>query len=74
MADFLHALLPTALPLQDFYEQLYGLYQTAIPFRKRLSILAKYPLKEIPSTLATSHRILNRLRTAYTDYEGVLPK
>jgi hopanoid C-3 methylase len=66
--DFLHTLLPTTLPLKDFYEELYGLYQRAIPFRKRATILGKYPLKEIPSTLATSHRILKRLRTAYLDY------
>ncbi len=66
--DFLHTLLPTALPLKDFYEQLYGLYQTAIPFGRRLSILAKYPLKEIPATLNTSCLVLKQLRGAYRDY------
>jgi len=72
--DFLHTLLPTKLPLKDFYEELYGLYQRAIPFRKRVTILGKYPLKEIPSTLATSHRILKRLRTAYLDYGPEAPR
>ncbi len=66
--DFLHTLLPTALPLKDFYEQLYGLYQTAIPFGRRLSILAKYPLREMPATLNTSRVVLKQLRGAYSDY------
>jgi radical SAM superfamily enzyme YgiQ (UPF0313 family) len=68
LVDFLHTLLPTTLPLKDFYEEYYQLYQRAIPFRKKLSILGKYPLKEIPSTLATSRRLFKRLRRAYLDY------
>ncbi len=68
--DFLHTLLPTTLPLKDFYEQVYQLYKRAIPFRRQLGVLAKYPLKEIPATLATSKRVLTRVRTAYLDYGG----
>lgn len=66
--DFLHTLLPTTLPLEDFCEECYRLYKEAIPFRRQLSVLGKYPLKEIPSTLMTSRRVLKRLRTAYLDY------
>jgi radical SAM superfamily enzyme YgiQ (UPF0313 family) len=66
--DFIHTLLPTALPLEQFYEEYYGLYQRAIPLHKQLSLLAKLPLKEIPSALARSRRVLKRLRSAYLDY------
>ena len=69
LVDFLHTLLPTKLPLKDFYAEYYGLYKRAIPFHKYWSILGKYPLKEIPSTLATSHRVLKRLQMAYRDYD-----
>ncbi len=66
--DFIHTLLPTKLPLRDFYEELYQLYKRAIPFRKQLPLLRKYPWKEIPGIFATSHRVLKQLRNAYLDY------
>jgi radical SAM superfamily enzyme YgiQ (UPF0313 family) len=69
LVDFIHTLLPTALPLKEFYEELYRLYTRTIPFHKQLSLLRKLPLKEIPSTLAKSRRVLKRLRTAYLDYQ-----
>ena len=46
--DFIHTLLPTRLPLKAFYEEYYGVYSGAIPLRKRLPILAKWPLRDIP--------------------------
>lgn len=73
LVDFLHTLLPTALPLKDFYEQFYQLYNRAIPFRRKLSVLRKYPLREIPATFAISHRVLSRLRNAYRDYATGAP-
>ena len=69
LVDFIHTLLPTALPLEEFYEELYRLYTRTIPFHKQLSLLRKLPLKEIPSMLAKSRRVLKRLRTAYLDYQ-----
>lgn len=68
--DFIHTLLPTTLPLEQFYEEYYQLYRRAIPLRKQLSLLRKLPLWEIPSTLAKSRRVLKRLRTAYLDYSA----
>ncbi|MGB3563258.1 MAG: radical SAM protein [Thermoanaerobaculia bacterium] len=66
--DFLHTLLPTRLPLQEFYEELNRLYTTAIPLTKGLSFLAKYPLREIPATLAKSVRAYRGVRNAWRDY------
>jgi len=68
--DFIHTLLPTALPLKEFYEEYYHLYRTAIPLTRRLSSLRRFPLKDIPPLLVNSYRALNRLRTAYLDYEN----
>ena len=67
--DFVHTLLPTALPLESFYEEYYQLYTKAIPFGKRLSILRKFPLSEIPQLLVKSFRTFSRLRKAYLDYD-----
>jgi radical SAM superfamily enzyme YgiQ (UPF0313 family) len=75
LVDFIHTLLPTALPLPEFYERMHWLYTKAIPRWKQLPLLARLPLREIPATLAKSARTLERLRTAYKDYEkpGVTP-
>jgi len=67
--DFVHTLLPTALPLKDFYKEYYQLYQKAIPLTKRLAMLRKMQLREIPAMLASSYRTFTRLRKAYRDYE-----
>jgi radical SAM superfamily enzyme YgiQ (UPF0313 family) len=69
--DFIHTLLPTALPLKDFYEAYYQLYQKAIPLTKRLAMLRKMQWREIPAMLASSYRVFTRLRKAYQDYDSL---
>lgn len=66
--DFIHTLLPTRLPLEEFYEEYYRLYRTAVPFRNAMAFLWKYPLREIPGLLAKSRRIFNQIRSAHKDY------
>jgi hypothetical protein len=66
--DFLHTLLPTKLPLDEFYEELHGLYMRAIPFRKQASILRHFPLEEAPRSMMRFQRFLSRLRKAHQDY------
>jgi radical SAM superfamily enzyme YgiQ (UPF0313 family) len=70
--DFNHTLLPTALPLKEFYGEYYRLYREGIAFSKQLSVLSKYPWRDIPPTLVKGYRIYNRLRRAYLDYENEL--
>ncbi|UCC43274.1 MAG: cobalamin-dependent protein [Candidatus Zixiibacteriota bacterium] len=67
--DFIHTLLATELPLKEFYERFAWLYDGAIPLRKRLGLLSKFPLRDIPSTVSKSRAVFNRMRTAYRDYE-----
>lgn len=66
--DFIHTLLPTRLPLKEFYEEYYQVYATAIPLTKRLPILFKWPLRDIPRFARSYNRVLRQLRTAYRDY------
>jgi radical SAM superfamily enzyme YgiQ (UPF0313 family) len=67
--DFIHTLLPTSLPLKDFYAVYFRLYQEAIPLSKRLAMLRKMALKDIPAMVVNSTRTFNQLRNAYKDYE-----
>jgi hypothetical protein len=67
--DFIHTLLPTALSLKEFYGEYYELYKSAVPLSKQLILLLrKMPLREIPTLIKKSNRILNQLKNAYMDY------
>jgi len=68
--DFIHTVLPTALPLRDFYGECCDLYREAVPPAKGLAFLAKHRWWDIPPLLAKSRRVLKRMRTAYRDYEA----
>jgi hypothetical protein len=68
--DFIHTLLPTKLPLKDFYDEYYKLYRHGIPAARQVPLLRKYPLREIPGALVRSYRVLNQVRRAYQDYDG----
>ena len=66
--DFIHTVLPTALPLEEFYEQLYKLYTKSIPVRKVFAFMSKFRLRDVPASLAKFQRWSKRLRTLHTDY------
>jgi radical SAM superfamily enzyme YgiQ (UPF0313 family) len=67
--DFIHTLLPTTLPLKDFYAAYYDLYIKGIAFNKQLAFLQKFPLKELPHLLIQGRRFYKRLKMTYQDYE-----
>jgi radical SAM superfamily enzyme YgiQ (UPF0313 family) len=69
--DFIHTVLPTALPLEEFYRQYYRLCTRAVPFKNAVSFLLKYPLRDLPSNLAKARRWYKRLRTLHTDYAAL---
>jgi len=66
--DFIHTVLPTKLPLEDFYEQYFRLYTKTIPFRNVFAFMKKYRLKDVPASLAKFQRWSKRLRRLYRDY------
>jgi radical SAM superfamily enzyme YgiQ (UPF0313 family) len=68
--DFIHTVLPTALPLKDFYNEYYQLYMKAFNVFQSISRLKKYPVKQIPNTLVKAFGFYNRLRKAYLDYDN----
>jgi len=68
--DFIHTLLPTALPLKEFYSEYHNLYTKSIALSKQLSLLRKYPWREIPHLLAKGRRFYTRLKTVYLDYDN----
>jgi radical SAM superfamily enzyme YgiQ (UPF0313 family) len=69
--DFIHTLLPTRLPMEEFYEELYGLYKKAVPLRTWMSFIGKFPLAEVPSVIGKSNRIFRRIRNAHRGYNSL---
>ncbi len=67
--DFFHTVLPTKLPLDRFYEEMYRSYRAPISFASALSMLWNFPLWRIPGAILRTRRILERLRRAHLDYE-----
>jgi len=67
--DFIHTVLPTKLPLDEFYDQFYRLYTRSIPLRNVVSFMLKFHLKDLPAHLGKFRRWSKRLRTLHTDYD-----
>jgi radical SAM superfamily enzyme YgiQ (UPF0313 family) len=70
--DFIHTVLPTRLPLEEFFDELMGLYRRAVPPSRQLSLLRKFPMSEWPGLCGRSYRTFKRMKTMAEDYAGVV--
>jgi len=67
--DMLHTLLPTLLPLKDFYYEMSELYKSAIPLHRGFPVLLKFGWKDMLSRIKLLNFFLKRLKTTYLDYQ-----
>lgn len=66
--DMLHALLPTTLPLEEFYEQYAQLWVKAVPLHRMLPTLARFGARGILLRIRMFGEFLKRIRRAHLDY------
>lgn len=66
--DMLHTLLPTRLPLREFYEELAKLYAGAVPVYRSLPTLLRYGYHGLMLRLRLFGMFLQRVRAAHLDY------
>lgn len=66
--DMLHALLPTRLPLPDFYAELARLYQTTVPLLTSLGTMLRFGPRGMWIRLKVLGGILARIRQGHLDY------
>ncbi len=64
----LHTLLPTTLPLQEFYRELADLYSKAVPFYRVLPALLRFGLHGMLLRIKLFGRVLAKVRAGYLDY------
>jgi radical SAM superfamily enzyme YgiQ (UPF0313 family) len=68
--DFIHTVLPTKLPLEEFYEQYFRLYTRTIPLKNSLPFMLKYRLRDVLPAMASFWRWAMRLRKLHRDYDA----
>lgn len=66
--DMLHSLLPTALPPQQFYQELAGLYTNAVPLYRSLPVLMRFGLHGMLLRIKLFGTFLKKMRHAHLDY------
>lgn len=66
--DFLHAMLPTTLPLPEFYAEFARLYQNAIPLQYGLRTLGKYGIRGALHQIKLVGPVLTAIREGYLDH------
>lgn len=71
--DMVHALLPTTLPLKDFYAEYAGLWTKAVPMYRVIPTLARFGIHGMLQRIRLFGVFLKRARTAYLDYPSDTP-
>jgi hopanoid C-3 methylase len=66
--DLAHAVLPTTLPLDEFYAEYARLFRKANPLHRRLGMLRKYGFPGVLSALHQMGISIGRLRKGYLDH------
>lgn len=67
--DFIHTLVPTHLPLDQFYQEYYRLSTEAASPWQRLGTVPKYNLRDLLVLQGRARRFYRRVRMAYRDYQ-----
>jgi len=66
--DMLHALLPTTLPLQDFYGELAKLWTKAVPLYRALPPLFRFGLHGMFVRIKLFKQVLDKCKLMHLDY------
>lgn len=66
--DMIHALLPTTLPLPEFYHEMVNLWVKAVPFYRVIPTLARFGARGMLTRIKLFGRFLEKARSAHLDY------
>jgi hypothetical protein len=61
LMDFFHTVLPTRLPLDEFYEEFVGLYRRAYPFKKFIKSVAQGKAVLSPRMIFMNFKVRKRM-------------
>ncbi|MDR3600909.1 MAG: radical SAM protein [Desulfosporosinus sp.] len=63
--DVMHSLLPTKLPLKQFYKEIYKLYKESSSIYQRLRFISQFELKDIVVIIRLYRMVMNKLKVLY---------
>lgn len=66
--DFIHTVLPTRLPLPEFYAEFARLWQNAIPAHRAIRTFSKYGLRQLPGVFKLLGSAMKTLRQGHLDH------
>ena len=66
--DMLHALVPTRLPLQEFYQEMARLYTSAVPMHRSLPALMKFGVHGMLLRMKLFGAFLKRVKQFHLEY------
>lgn len=66
--DMIHALLPTSMPLQEFYAEMANLWVKAVPFYRVVPTLARFGYQGMLLRIRMFGKFLDKLKAAHLDY------
>ncbi len=66
--DMLHALLPTTLPLEEFYQEMTTLWTKAVPFYRVIPTLARFGPRGMLTRIRLFGKFVEKARRLHLDY------
>jgi hopanoid C-3 methylase len=63
--DVMHSMLPTKLPLKQFYKEIYKLYQGSSSIFERLKFIFQFKLKDIFVIIKLYSSVINKFKVLY---------
>jgi radical SAM superfamily enzyme YgiQ (UPF0313 family) len=71
LIDFFHAVLPTRLPLDEFYEEFLGLYRRAYPFKNFIKSIAQRKAVLSPRMIFMNLKVRKRMASLRSHHDLV---
>jgi len=71
LIDFFHSVLPTKLPLDEFYEEFLGLYRRAYPFKNFIKAILQRKGVLSPSMISMNLKIRKRMASLRSHHDLV---
>lgn len=66
--DFIHTVLPTKLPLSEFYAEFANLWQSSIPVHRAIRTFSKYGLRQLPNVFRLLGAAMKTMRQGHLDH------
>ncbi|PLX84938.1 MAG: B12-binding domain-containing radical SAM protein [Desulfuromonas sp.] len=67
--DFIHTVLPTRLPLAEFYAEFARLWQRAVPPHRALKTFSRYGLRRLPGVFRLLGEAMAAMRKGHLDHD-----